>query len=120
LFDTGNELLVNEIAPRVHNSAHYSQNALELSQFGFHLLSVMNVRLPKPKLIGEQFLMLNLIGVKSRSQLRAPTITEGILHWYGKNEERIGRKLGHINLISQKKDPSLLKRGFKIRKQIGY
>jgi len=120
LFDTGEDLLVNEIAPRVHNSAHYSQNALELSQFGFHLLSVMDSHLPRPKLICKQFLMLNLIGVKSKCDLEAPRVTEGILHWYGKREERVGRKLGHINFTTQKQDPSLLKRGLEIRKKIGY
>jgi 5-(carboxyamino)imidazole ribonucleotide synthase len=121
LFDTGDDLIVNETAPRVHNSAHYSQNALTMSQFGLHLLcATSNSPLPKPSLVCSQFLMLNLIGKKITSNAKAPLPPEGFLHWYGKQNEKPGRKMGHLNFISQKRDPLLLKKGLKIRTKIGY
>lgn len=104
LFDTGKELLVNEIAPRVHNSGHYSINALTLSQFQAHVLAVAGFQLPKPRVISP-FAMTNLLGQSSNSPLwnkdwfyKNPTAQ---LHWYGKRENRLGRKMGHINTIDK-------------------
>jgi len=120
LFETdGKELLINEVAPRVHNSAHYTQEALNLSQFGYHLLSAYSA-LPRAQLECANFVMLNLIGNQNQKLKKAPGVYEGYLHWYGKSEERQGRKLGHLNLITKKKDPKLLARGLKIRTKMGY
>ncbi len=113
LFDTGNELLVNEIAPRVHNSGHYSQDALSLSQFQAHVLAVSGVRLPKNIQILSPFAMSNLLGKSSRSPVWSPSMllpsskeisglnkTSLHWHWYGKSENRKDRKMGHINALS--------------------
>ncbi len=98
LFETQNGgLIVNELAPRVHNSAHYSQNALTCSQFEYHLRAGLNWPLPKVELVRKGFAMVNLLGEGGTAQLsRKP---QGFLHWYGKTENRAGRKLGHINTI---------------------
>ncbi len=98
LFETPKgALLVNELAPRVHNSAHYSQNALTCSQFEYHLRAGLNWPLPKVELVRKGFAMVNLLGEGGAVKLsRSP---KGFLHWYGKTENRAGRKLGHINTL---------------------
>ena len=99
LFDTGTNLLVNEIAPRVHNSAHYSQQGLTESQFLLHLKAGLGLDIVEPKLIDKNFCMVNLIG----SSNQTPTLgdTCGKLHWYGKLNNRAGRKMGHINFTGR-------------------
>lgn len=97
LFDTGKSLLVNELAPRVHNSAHYSQDALMCSQFEYHLRAGLGLPLPKVERRCKGFAMVNLLGEGGDVSLsRKP---HGFLHWYGKTENRKGRKLGHINIL---------------------
>ncbi len=96
LFDTGTELLVNEVAPRVHNSAHYSQEALSHSQFLLHVLAGLGEKFPKVKLLSPAFCMSNLVG-QSNEPAEIPCNLSGHLHWYGKDENRVGRKMGHVN-----------------------
>lgn len=122
LFDTGDKLLVNEVAPRVHNSAHYSLDALSFNQFELHLMSAYLKELPSPGLISPNFLMLNLIGQKDLVGLQSPRTSEGSLHWYGKTQSRVGRKLGHLNLIDLKgqKPQQLLNKGLKLRSKLGF
>ncbi len=98
LFDTEKDLLVNEVAPRVHNSAHYSQEGLSHSQFLLHLLAALGGPLPKPRPMSAQFAMINLIG-QSHDPVQIPQELYGYLHWYGKAENRPGRKMGHINYL---------------------
>lgn len=113
LFDTGKKLIVNEVAPRVHNSAHYSQNALLQSQFLIHLLCGLGFPLKAPKLLDKQFCMVNLIGQSDRTPQLSQTT--GSLHWYGKAQNRMGRKMGHINYVGKNSDV-LLKLALKERK----
>lgn len=108
LFDTGKELLVNEIAPRVHNSAHYSQNALTVDQFEMHLRAILNADLPSPKSLAGGFAMYNLIG----SNEKEPVInyhSSVFTHWYGKSQNRKGRKMGHINALGSSASAALSK-----------
>jgi len=98
LFDTGLELLVNEVAPRVHNSAHYSMDALRQSQFRLHLLAGLGEKLPAAELLSPAFCMVNLVG-KSHELPEVPYNIQGQLHWYGKNDNRPGRKMGHVNYV---------------------
>lgn len=94
LFDTGNGLLVNELAPRVHNSGHWSQRGCAHSQFENHVRAVCGLPLMDPTVHGAT-LMLNVIGEQPpRSIAHAPGVQ---YHWYTKLP-RSGRKLGHINL----------------------
>ena len=108
LFDSRNELIINELAPRVHNSGHYSLDALSEDQFTLHLKAIVNARLRSPHPLGKGFAMLNLLGEKSitpRWQLPA----EIKLHWYGKKDNRPGRKMGHINVVGSSPTQALNK-----------
>jgi 5-(carboxyamino)imidazole ribonucleotide synthase len=100
MFETKNGLLVNELAPRVHNSAHYSLDGLTCSQFEYHLRAGLGLPLPKVALVKKGFAMVNLLG-EGGSEVRLSYKPIGGLHWYGKSENRKGRKLGHINVIDQ-------------------
>jgi 5-(carboxyamino)imidazole ribonucleotide synthase len=114
LFDTGKGLMVNELAPRVHNSAHYSQDALTCDQFEYHVRAGLGLKLPKVELLRPGFAMVNLLGEEGK-EIHLSLSPEGKLHWYGKIENRKGRKLGHINVID-KTPAGALKRALAWRK----
>lgn len=95
LFDTGKEILVNELAPRVHNSAHYSLDALSEDQFSLHVKAVCGISCESPKLLAPGFAMANLLGTKNSPADWKSDFTAK-LHWYGKTENRPGRKMGHL------------------------
>lgn len=115
LFDTPKGLLVNELAPRVHNSAHYSLDALTCSQFAYHLRAGLDLPLPKLELLRPGFAMVNLLadGGPKVHLARGPA---GHLHWYGKNENRKGRKMGHLNVLAGS-SAAALKTALKWRKE---
>ncbi len=115
MFDTGSELLVNELAPRVHNSGHYSQDALVENQFTLHIKAGLGEELPAACQLSPQFVMVNLLGESSDELIPADPLT-GNLHLYGKAENRTGRKMGHINYLGPK-GPALLQRALKERKK---
>jgi 5-(carboxyamino)imidazole ribonucleotide synthase len=90
---------VNEIAPRVHNSAHYSLDGLDRDQFQLHLEALLNRDLKDPRPLAPGFAMVNLLG----SGPQAPKwkeLSEGQMHWYGKKDNRAGRKMGHVNVLA--------------------
>ena len=95
------KLLVNEIAPRPHNSGHFTQNACVTSQFEQHLRAITNLPLGSTELY-KPALMLNILGE------HLPLLLEKLkdlpstakLHLYGKQDCRPGRKMGHLNLTS--------------------
>ena len=100
------ELVVNEIAPRVHNSAHYSLEAVSVDQFTLHLQCVLGHQLNQPKLLSPAFAMMNLIGSSSSE----PSWAENDhvkLHWYGKSQNRSGRKMGHITALGSTPEKAL-------------
>jgi 5-(carboxyamino)imidazole ribonucleotide synthase len=106
LFLTGdNKVLVNEVAPRTHNSGHFSLDACETSQFEQHLRAVCGLPLGNPALICQSAIMVNLIGYEysqsdyyhQRSLIEQ--IPSAHVHWYGKTESRPGRKLGHVTVL---------------------
>ncbi|HAS6243980.1 5-(carboxyamino)imidazole ribonucleotide synthase [Vibrio vulnificus] len=94
-FDVDGQLLVNEIAPRVHNSGHWTQQGAETCQFENHLRAVCGLPLGSTKLVRETS-MINILG---EDTLPASVMAmDGChIHWYGK-EKRAGRKMGHINV----------------------
>jgi 5-(carboxyamino)imidazole ribonucleotide synthase len=95
LFDLDGELLGNEIAPRVHNSAHWTIEGAETDQFEQHLRAVAGLPLGAPSPVGHSG-MVNLIGGwPEPTELLA--VTGAHLHLYGK-EPRPGRKVGHITI----------------------
>ena len=100
LFDTGEKLIVNEIAPRVHNSGHYSMNALQEDQFIYQIKAVLGLPLKKPQLLKPGFAMYNLIGSSKKKPSWAQQEIVN-LHWYGKDDNRPGRKMGHLNAVGE-------------------
>jgi 5-(carboxyamino)imidazole ribonucleotide synthase len=105
-----NDLVINEVAPRVHNSGHHSQDSLAPDQFTLHLMCGLGYEIPKstnPKSKG--FAMVNLIGdqTKDCNLMPCPDFHGGNLHWYGKMESRPGRKMGHINTLGESPELAL-------------
>lgn len=108
-------LQVNEIAPRTHNSGHYSIEACTSSQFDQQLCIAAGLPVPDPELKSRGALMVNLLGLDSErhppldQRLEALEAMPGLhLHWYGKSPETPGRKLGHVTLLLE--GDTLLKR----------
>lgn len=99
------EVLVNEIAPRTHNSGHFSIDACFTSQFEQHLRVVSDLPLGDVAMKKPCAIMVNLLGSETlksnytdkRSELAK--IPRSHVHWYGKSESRPGRKLGHITVL---------------------
>lgn len=127
-FDTGSELLINEIAPRVHNTGHYTLNAMHFNQFAAHLFAVSGRRLEKPETPYGSFAMWNLLGSNSSRPELSPwnagqsEITKSgfvsEISWYGKHESRPGRKLGHVNVAGFAKGPAGMKACLELAKRI--
>ncbi len=103
LFDYKNKLIVNEIAPRVHNSGHYSMDALKCDQFEMHVRAGLGLSLPKPKLLSKGFAMWNILG-PVRDLIPD---SDCAFYWYGKKEFKNGRKLGHLNVLDQSANQAL-------------
>ncbi|MGF1537066.1 MAG: 5-(carboxyamino)imidazole ribonucleotide synthase [Elainellaceae cyanobacterium] len=97
-----NRVLINEIAPRTHNSGHYTLDACATSQFEQQLRAVCGLPLGDPALQWPGALMVNLLGYEAadsdypeqRQQLAQ--LTNSVVYWYGKGQSRPGRKLGHV------------------------
>lgn len=92
-FLVGDQLLVNEIAPRVHNSGHWTQAGASISQFELHLRAVCGLPLPQPEQTGCS-MMINLLGLPYNEAWIRHGASQ--LHWYDKLLQP-GRKMGHIN-----------------------
>lgn len=99
----GDQLLVNEIAPRVHNTGHWTMDACACDQFEQHMRAVAGWPLgdPTPHSAGE---MINLIGEDAADWLSLAQEPQAVLHLYGKNEIRAGRKMGHLNRLKPLRD----------------
>jgi 5-(carboxyamino)imidazole ribonucleotide synthase len=114
-----NKILINEVAPRPHNSAHYSIEACENSQFQQHINSILNLKLGSCK-SNSNAIMVNLVGEKGYS---GPVIYQGIeeameqsnvsVHIYGKSNTKPNRKMGHVTVTDEN-----LKNGLKKAKSI--
>ena len=98
------EILINELAPRVHNSGHYTIEACPCSQFENHIRSILGWPLGDTSLVKPAAVMINLLGAGE-----GPPLPRGInkalqnadvhLHIYGKPDSRKGRKMGHLTLM---------------------
>jgi 5-(carboxyamino)imidazole ribonucleotide synthase len=93
-------LLVNEIAPRVHNSGHWTIDACLVSQFENHIRAVAGWPLGSTERHSDA-VMENLIGEEA-AEWEALAAKGGALHLYGKSEIRAGRKMGHVTYLKQK------------------
>ena len=99
------DVLLNEIAPRPHNTGHYTQDACSVSQFENHLRGVCGLPLGSTKMVTESAAMVNVLGAPSgteedtlKSSNAALSMPGATVHWYGKEGCRAGRKMGHINI----------------------
>ena len=105
-FYGGDGLLINEIAPRTHNSAHFSIEACSSSQFDQYVCISSGITPPEIKMKCEGAIMINLLGLKknfpnsieNRVKLLSE-IKDSYLHFYGKSQEILGRKMAHITFL---------------------
>lgn len=106
LFLCDDELVVNELAPRPHNSGHYTMNACITSQFEQHIRAVCNLKLGDTKLVSA-CVMLNILG-EDKHLMNRENIGKHKLHLYGKADAKVGRKMGHINVLEDSIDMCLI------------
>lgn len=113
------EIVVNEIAPRVHNSGHLTMNGFRSSQFEQHIRSILGWRLDDAEGF-DSSAMVNILGEREGSFEGNCSIKKGYqywIHWYGKKGSYLNRKLGHINVSGPKANVAL-KEAVKIRRKL--
>ena len=103
MFLVQEKIIVNELAPRVHNSGHYTIEACHTSQFENHTRAILNYPLGNTEMINENAVMINILGERNgKAELKnANKILQNKnihLHIYGKENTIIGRKMGHITV----------------------
>ena len=94
----GPKVLVNEVAPRVHNSGHWTLDGASISQFEQHIRAIAGWPLGRPVRLGN-VTMTNLIGEEIESYEEWLTVKGATVHIYGKGPARPGRKMGHVTQI---------------------
>lgn len=102
MFVLQDELVINELAPRPHNSGHLTIDACNVSQFEQHIRAVCGLPLIKPK-IKSPAIMVNLLGQHVKHTLtkwQEPEFAQGKLHLYGKASLKKDRKVGHITFMN--------------------
>lgn len=99
LFVTPTGLVVNEIAPRVHNSGHWTQNGCTVDQFEQHIRAIAGWPLGNGQRHSD-VVMENLIGDDIDRVPNLAALAETALHLYGKADVKAGRKMGHVNYVS--------------------
>jgi 5-(carboxyamino)imidazole ribonucleotide synthase len=106
LSDPGDRrVLVNEIAPRVHNSGHWTLDGASISQFEQHIRAIAGWPLGKPVRHGP-VVMTNLIGDEIKDYARWLTVPGATVHIYGKGAPRPGRKMGHVTQVGSPPEPA--------------
>lgn len=100
-IDRNNKLYVNEIAPRPHNSGHYSIEACDFSQFDTHILAVTGQKLPQQIEVLKPAVMMNLLGRDlDLLENEFGNHPEWHVHIYGKSQRKPDRKMGHMTLLT--------------------
>ena len=100
-INQNNELLVNEIAPRVHNSGHLTINAFNVSQFEGHVRAVCDLKIIVPGNISNSAKMINILG-KEIEVYRLKTFSKNEFFFdYGKKEIKEKRKMGHLTILKK-------------------
>ena len=99
-----NEIIINEMAPRVHNSGHYTIEACETSQFENHVRTILGLPLGSSKMILPAAVMINMLGEKEGNGFpsgieKALAINGAHVHVYGKTTTNVGRKMGHVTAL---------------------
>ncbi|GAX23244.1 phosphoribosylaminoimidazole carboxylase [Fistulifera solaris] len=98
------DVLLNEVAPRPHNTGHYTQDACACNQFENHLRAICGLPLGSTDMTVPAAAMVNVLGASSMEETLASSnaameMAGAAVHWYGKAACRSGRKMGHINVI---------------------
>lgn len=114
MFLVGDKVLINEIAPRVHNSGHYTIEACVTSQFEQHIRAITGLPLGSTEMLVKSAVMKNIIGESFGSgfpkgidkALKIPGVS---YHLYNKKESRPGRKMGHLTVVGDSVDVCLQK-----------
>lgn len=117
------QVLLNESAPRPHNSAHYTIEACTTSQFENHVRAVLDLPLGSASLRRPAAVMINLLGTQNGSATlegaeQAIAESDGHLHIYGKSGSKIGRKMGHYTLLGEAPLPTF-QRALALTENIG-
>jgi len=124
-FIADGNFFVNEIAPRPHNSGHFSIDACVYNQFDQQVLALTGNKLKQPEVEFPRSVMLNILGdlwFRDGAQKEPKfEVIAGLgvnLHLYGKTEPRIGRKMGHITILGLRDETQkdVMKRALSIRK----
>lgn len=104
MFVSGNDIYINEMAPRPHNSGHYTIEACNVSQFTQHIRAICGLPLVEIELL-QPATMINILGEDLENVLKAMrTSPDGFVHLYGKDEPKDKRKMGHITFIGETTD----------------
>jgi 5-(carboxyamino)imidazole ribonucleotide synthase len=108
MFVTKDEFIyINELAPRPHNSGHYSIEACMTSQFEQHIRAVCNLPLGSTKLL-KPVVMVNLLGEHLETLAsEIPSLPDWKIHLYGKKEPKLKRKMGHVTILRDKIEDAL-------------
>ena len=99
-FIKGDDIYFNEMAPRPHNTAHYTLDACDYSQFDLHIKSVLGEDLPTPQLLSP-VVMLNILGQDKEKIKNLVNNKMTKVHLYKKTEWKQDRKMGHINYLGE-------------------
>ncbi|WP_024544980.1 5-(carboxyamino)imidazole ribonucleotide synthase [Picosynechococcus sp. NKBG15041c] len=103
------QVLVNEIAPRTHNSGHFSLDACQTSQFAMQLQAIADLPLGNTDMMTPAAVMVNLLGFEhsignyAHKRQMLSQIPHSHVHWYDKTSASPGRKLGHVTIFSETK-----------------
>lgn len=107
-------VMINEMAPRPHNSGHYTMDCCVTSQFEQHIRSVCGLALGPTDLLARGAAMANLLGTKTGTFASGEGVRRALaavpaahVHWYGKQQTRTGRKMGHINVLADSPERAL-------------
>jgi 5-(carboxyamino)imidazole ribonucleotide synthase len=99
MFVSGSNVIVNEIAPMVHNSGHWTMDACAVSQFEQHIRAVCGWPLGSPERHAD-VVMTNILGDEINRWRELAAERHVHIHLYGKAESREGRKMGHFNRVT--------------------
>ena len=114
-FAVGDDLLVNEIAPRVHNSGHYSLDATQVSQYELHVRAICELPLAEPRLFSPA-VMANILGTGEGDELAGLDVVlrdpDLALHLYGKTHAALRRKMGHFTVLGSSIDDALARAAY--------
>jgi 5-(carboxyamino)imidazole ribonucleotide synthase len=105
MFVCDDDIVINELAPRPHNSGHYTLNACATNQFEQHIRAICNLPLGNTTLF-TPILMLNVLG-QDAILMKPENVNKNKLHLYGKTEAKVDRKMGHINVLGNSVDECL-------------